>query len=166
MSQVKHVMSDSKFNMWRACVAAISLDGNIATQEKIWITKKAKEVAFSNEQISILEEDLKNPVDIKEIIPLITDKKDLAFLLHQVRVIGNIDGHYDDAEKSAFKEIEKVVMSGLDLDSIQSEIELLEKESYHEDKLYKTTNHHSVFEALHKNLLKFFNPGDYKFPKE
>ena len=163
---MSNVMSDSKFNMWRACVAAITLDGSIATEEKLWITKKAKEVSFSNDQLQILEDDLKNPVDLKDLIPLITEKKDLAFLLHQVRVIGNIDGDYDESEKKAFKEIESVVMAGLDLKSIRSEIELIEKESYHEEIIYDSKNQHSLFESLYKNLMKVINPGDYKFPKK
>lgn len=159
-------LSESKFNMWRACVAVIAIDGELAKEEKVWLAERAKAVPFSKEQIKTLETELQNPIDISTIIPLITEKKDLAFLLHQIRVLGNIDGTYDETEKEAFKNVEKVVLHGLDLKGIQSEIESIEKESYHEDKVYEANNKGSIFESISKSFMKTINKGDYDFPDE
>jgi hypothetical protein len=152
--------------MWRACVAVITIDGELAKEEKLWLAERAKIVSFSKEQIQILETELQNPVDISTIVPLITDKKDLAFLLHQIRVLGNIDGNYDEAEKAAFKGVEKIVLKGLDLKGIQAEVETIEKESYHEDNLYKSNNKASTFESISNGFMKMLNKGDYNYPDE
>ena len=157
-------LTDSKFNMWRACVAVITIDGELAKEEKIWLAERAKVISFSKEQIKTLETELQNPVDISTIIPLITEKKDLAFLLHQIRVLGNIDGSYDESERAAFKNVEKIVLGGIDLKGMQAEVEALEKDSYHEDIVHNSTNKASIFESISNGFMKMVNKGDYDFP--
>ncbi|WP_127716869.1 TerB family tellurite resistance protein [Halobacteriovorax sp. HLS] len=164
MSQLKNEISDSKFNMWRACLAIISIDGRHSEEEKLWLSERARIVKFSKEQLETLERELKKPVDIESILPLITDKKDLAFLMHQIRVIGNIDGLYDEDEKAAFKKVESIVMKGIDLTSIEKEVQKMEDESYHEDVVYKSGNSASYLENWFLGFKKWINPGDYKEP--
>ena len=81
-------------------------------------------------------------------------------MLHQVRVLGNIDGDYDETEKAAFKAVEKVVLNGLDLKGLQAEVETLEKDSYHKDVVFKSNNKASIFESISNGFLKMINKDD------
>ena len=64
MSLIK--MTESKFQMWRACVAAIWLDGKISKEELKWAKDRIQALAFSPEQKTIIE----NVPGIKKVILL------------------------------------------------------------------------------------------------
>jgi hypothetical protein len=162
---LKSSLTESKFNMWRACIAILVIDNKLDSKEKDWFEAKLKHIPFNDEQLSRLHNDLVDKVSFLEIIPAITDKRDRAFLLHQIRVLGHIDGRFDESERSAFKNLEKIIIEKLDVEGIRAEIEALEVSSYHEDEVYKVDNEHSAVEGLYKSFLKFLNPGDYKFPE-
>ncbi len=163
---LKKSLTDSKFQMWRGCMAIILIDGKIDPKEEDWIEKKLKLIPFSAEQMTILLRDIKTGVQLSHLIPLITDKRDRAFLLHNIRVLGHIDGHFDNKEKEAFKNLENQILKGLDLDAISLEIEEMEKESYNENEVFKVDNEAVVSERLLKSFMKFISPGDYKFPTD
>lgn len=162
---LKQSLTDSKFNMWRACIAILVIDNRLDDKEKSWFEAKLKHIPFSEEQLAVLHADLANRVSFRDILPEISDKRDRAFLLHQIRVLGHIDGRFDESEKEAFKTLEKIILEKLDVEGIRAEIEALEIASYHEDEVYKVDNEHSAVEDLYKSFLKFLNPGDYKFPE-
>ena len=52
------LMSKSKFNMWRACVAAVHLDKLVTTQERNWVKDKTRSLTLSNDLRLILIADL------------------------------------------------------------------------------------------------------------
>lgn len=162
MSLIK--MTESKFQMWRACIAAIWLDGKISKEELKWAKDKIQTLAFSPEQKIIMENDLTHGLDFAEACGRIGDKVDRAFLLHMLRVLGHIDKDFSTKEKEAYNALEKIVLSKLDLKEIAAQIEKMEFESYHEDVVYKNYNKDSMFENIVNALLRFTNPGDYKLP--
>jgi len=72
---LKKSLTQSKFQMWRGCFALIIIDGVISPEEKTWFEEKLKLIPFSDSEVQILKDDLKNATDIEEIIPLITSSK-------------------------------------------------------------------------------------------
>jgi len=162
---VKDELTESKFNMWRACVAILIIDNNLDDKEKSWFESKLQQIPFSTEQLDILRDDLRSGLRFEEIIEKVADRRDKAFLLHQVRVLGHLDGNFDKFERDAFVKLETIILKKLDLEGIRSEIEELDKSSYHEDEVYKSHNESSAIEGLYKSFLKFINPGEYKFPE-
>lgn len=160
------LIDDSKFNMWRGCVAIIFLDKLVSPEERIWVEEKIKKLPLSDEQRNILKKDLETGVDIESILPKITNKVDIAFLVNTFRVLANIDKNFSPAEKTAFNQLEAHVLKGLNLSSISLDADLAEHESYHEGEVYKNYNSSSLFERTFNGLMKSLNPGDYKTPKK
>lgn len=159
-------MTESKFNMWRACVSAVHLDNKVTTEERAWVEEKIRILPFSKEQKEIIFEDLKNGKSFEVSFKKITDKVDLAFLLNTLRVISYLDKDFSEIEKINFKNLEDIVLKGIDLKAIENEIKAMEIQSYHEDEVYKNANKFSIFEKIHHSFMRFLNPGDYKFPPE
>lgn len=157
--------NDSKFNMWRACIGVIWIDGKIDEKEEKWIKDKIKNLQFTDEQRSILESDLKGNINLSSVLSKITDKKDRAFLAHQIRVIAHLDKDLCERERKLLDNWRQIVLKGVDLDLMNEIIAEDEKASYHEDEVYKVNNKHSIFERIHRKIQKTVNPGDYKFPE-
>ena len=158
--------NDSKFHMWRACIGAIWADGVLDESEKSWIMERIDGLNFTPEQKEILLDDLKGNMDINLILSKISDRKDRAFLAHQIRVIGHLDNDFSEHEKKMYNSWKDHVLKGVDLVELEKVIEEDEKASYHEDEVYKVYNKKSMFEKIDKGMRRILNPGDYKFPKE
>ena len=54
-------------------------------------------------ELAIAFKDLVENVNFGEILPQISDKKDKAFLIHQMRVISHLDTIYSSEEKRHLK---------------------------------------------------------------
>ena len=158
--------NESKFNMWRACIGVIWIDGIVGSEEEKWILDKISNLKFTDEQKQTLLSDLENNINFEEVLSKITDKKDRAFLAHQIRVISHLDNDFSSEEKELLENWNRLVLNGVDLKELEGVISILERESYSEDEIYKVGNKHSLFENVHKSFQKFVNPGDYKFPKD
>ena len=166
MNMLKNSLTDSKFHMWRACMGIIHLDRVVTSEEKQWAEEKIKYIPFSKEQEAILQNDLDNGVALSSLIPKITDKKDLAFLLHQIRTIGHVDGDFGKQEREAFDQLEEAIMKNLDIEALEKVIEKMEFDSYKEDEVFKLTNKDSKLEKVLRNAQKFINPGDSLLKKK
>jgi uncharacterized membrane protein YebE (DUF533 family) len=66
-------MPESKFNMWRSCVAAVHLDGLVSKEERKWVEEKIQKLPVSAEQILILMADLESSGNFEEAFSKITD---------------------------------------------------------------------------------------------
>lgn len=157
-------MNDDKFNLWRATFALVHLDGKVTKQEVEWAKERLKSLPLTDEQKHILVADFKAKKGLEHFLEAVTNKADRAFLLHQVRVISNMDGEYSTEEKEFFKSLEAKIMNGINLDPLVNEVVRMEKEDYREDKVYSVDNEHSFFEQMAMGFLRFINSGDYKRP--
>lgn len=158
------VIDDSKFSMWRACIGVIYLDKKVTKEEKKWAEEKFEALNFSEEQKAILVNDLANGVAIESLHDKITDKRDMAFLLHMMRVISNLDNNFSSEEKAAYQKLENSIMKKIDVQKITNEVKAIEVASYHEDEVYRNNNPASFLEGLFNAFRKYLNPGDYKLP--
>jgi hypothetical protein len=159
-------MEESKFNLWRACFSFCFVDGFLAPKENEWIESKLSTLAFSDDQLKILTQDLKNPPAIEKILPLIKSPADRGFLVNHIRVLSKLDGDLSPEEKQKIQDLLKIITSQIDMKAMNDIIAQDEKASYHEDEVYKVHNKHSFAEALIMNLMKKINPGDYKMPTD
>jgi hypothetical protein len=159
-------MDNSKFHLWRACFVFCSIDGVIEEVEKKWIKEKKLKLNFTPEQRIIISNDETHAPKISDLIPLITKKSDLGFLVSQMRVLASLDGYFHPEEEAKYKKIKEVVLGNIDLVALNEIIKEDERESYHEDEVYKVYNEDSIFEKSLRKIQKVLNPGDYKFPSE
>lgn len=158
-------INSSKFHMWRGCIACIYLDGKVSDEERRFALERMQNLPLTPEQRKTIESDFINGCKIENFLPHITEKADRAFLLHQLRVISHLDGFFSPEEKKAYAELEQKILSNIDLKKAKAEVESIEIESYHENKVFETYNKSSIFEAAVNNFQKMVNKGDYKFPK-
>lgn len=158
--------NDSKFHMWRACIGVVWIDGDVDAAEEKWVKDKIEKLKFTPEQKEILYQDLKHNIDFALVLSKITDKRDRAFLAHQMRRIGHLDEVYCEHERNLFNEWNDMILDGLDLQALEQIIAEDEKASYHEDEVFKTHNKHSIFERMHMSAKKILNAGDYVDPKK
>jgi hypothetical protein len=159
-------MEDSKFNLWRACFSFCFIDGFLNEEEELWIETKLDSLAFTQDQLRILIQDLKSPPAIDQLLPLITKPSDRGFLVNHIRQVAHLDKDVSKAEKEKIDSVLKLILSKVDLKELNLAVATDETASYHEDEVYKVHNKHSFVEALIKDLSKKINPGDYKFPKD
>jgi hypothetical protein len=147
-------VTESKFNMWRACVAAVHIDKVVTPEEKKWVEDKIKSLPFTDEQKKLLNADLSNGADFEEAYKRITDKKDLAFLLNTLRVIAYLDKNFDKTEKESFNKLEAIILKGLDLKKITAEVEELRIKLEAENKIVKSRPGASPLEHLYDTFMK------------
>lgn len=148
-------MTDSKFNMWRSCVAAVHLDNVVTPEERQWVEEKLKSLPFTNDQRQILKDDLEKGSNFEESFKKITDKKDLAFLLNTLRVISYLDHDFSVAEKKSFNNLEAIVLKGVNLERITAEVEAIREHSFSKEEVYKDYNSASKFEHIFHAFMKF-----------
>ncbi|MBT5095774.1 MAG: hypothetical protein HOM21_16095, partial [Halobacteriovoraceae bacterium] len=125
--------------------------------ERIWVSEKLANLKLTVDQKAILRSDFENGITIESVVKEITEKKDLAFLLHMVRTIGHLDSDFSSEEKQAFQDLEAKITGNLDLAEISEQIEKMEIASYHKNEVYKTYNKDSLFESMTNAFLKFIN---------
>jgi hypothetical protein len=140
---INQSVNDSKFNMWRACVAVVHLDQVVTPEERKWVEEKLRILPLTNDQRLILIRDLEIGNNFQECFNKITDKVDKAFLLNTLRVIAHLDHSFSQVEKDAFKKIESLIMRDLNITEITKQVELLGLQS-----AKKPSDKKSVFESL------------------
>jgi hypothetical protein len=144
-------VNDSKFNMWRASMAVIYIDGSVSKEEEAWAESKIADLPFSDQQREIMHGDLAEGLKIETVLPLITHKPDLAFLLHLIRTIGHLDGCFGVEEKKSFENLEQQITKGLDLGSLEKEVHRMEEHS-NLSKKEENLNKSSFFENTINNF--------------
>jgi tellurite resistance protein len=148
------VYNESKFNMWRACFAALWADGKLTSEEREWALKKINTLRFTDEQKQALLEELETQADFLSIVEKVTNKSDRAFLAHQIRVISHLDGHFSPEEKELLENWRSVVMQGVEDSKIK---ELLALDALdEEERADEVANKSSLFERAFRTAQKFF----------
>ncbi len=115
-------ITDSKFNAWRACIGIILLDKVVTDSERNWVNDRMKTIAFTDEQKNILSSDLKNGLDLNQVLTLVTDNKDKAFLVDMIRYVGNLDKNFSNEEREVYKKIEKEILGNKEFENIEKNI--------------------------------------------
>lgn len=149
---INQSVNDSKFNMWRACVAVVHLDLVVTPEERKWVEEKIRTLPLSNDQRLILIRDLEIGNNFEDCFAKITDKVDKAFLLNTVRVISYLDHSFSQVEKDSFKKLESIILKDLDIDEITKQVEHLGLKSVHENKDKK-----SIMESITSAFDNFLN---------
>ncbi|MDD0853593.1 hypothetical protein HBN50_10810 [Halobacteriovorax sp. GB3] len=119
---MSYPMTESKFNMWRGTIALAYIDSELTKEERSWIQDHLRKIPFSQSQWEILAKDLEEGLKLDDILPLITEPKDRAFLLNFANQLFREDGIVP-IEKKTYENLEKKIMQGIDILSITNKIE-------------------------------------------
>ena len=123
-------MDENKFLMWRACFAILNLDGPASDEERTWAENLIFDQSFSPEQEKQLQNDLYDQNKFDAIFDQLTSPADKSYVLHMVRTLGNIDGHYSESEKAAFQRVQDKINASIDIADIKKKAdEIVDKRS-------------------------------------
>lgn len=151
------VYDDSKFNVWRACIGIIWIDGIVQTEERDWIEDRIEKLRFTDEQREILKQDLANNINFEEVFSKITRPADRGFLVHQIRVISHMDSDFSPKERALLQKWNDFVMKRVDMDEVLADITQAQAE--HDEEMEaeqeEEFDRHSFFDRLIGDLEDF-----------
>ncbi len=111
-------VSESAFYMWRTLISVAHAD-NIVTDEEIeFIANIMDDVKFSDQQTSILKDDIVNAKDVNEMFKGISDPKDRVRFFNFVRDLVWIDGDFDSQEQSVMIKLYQQNMKSTNIDDL------------------------------------------------
>ncbi len=107
--------------MWRTAIALAHSDHTLSEEEVELIRRYSRKFDFSEAERAQLEADFATAVEVDEVFPGITDKRDRAHLINFARVLFHIDGEFSEAEKKIHSLIREQHLATIDLDKVLEE---------------------------------------------
>lgn len=92
-------VSESQFYMWRTLFAVAHADEIVTKEEIEFMAHVLEDVNFSDEQTSILKDDIVNAKDIEMMFKGITDQDDRVRFFDFARDLVWVDGDFGSAEQ-------------------------------------------------------------------
>lgn len=138
-------VNESHFYMWRALFALAHADDEVHDNEVRFMAEALEDVDFSEAQRVILNNDMHEPKDVREMYSRISDAKDQALFFKYARELVWADGSFDQREKDLLMELQKAHVQGVNLNDIVGSVELeiegddAGSESVHADLRQKST---------------------------
>jgi hypothetical protein len=104
------MVSDSRFNMWRAVVAVAHADSHVDPAEQDFVNKYLATVPFTDAQKATLNEDLQTPQDVDAMFDKIAEKVDQSDFFEFARGLLWSDGDYEQQEERLFEHLNSTQM--------------------------------------------------------
>ncbi len=115
-------ISESRLYMWRAVIAIVHADHVVTPEEKELAESYLANVPFSEDQKTILQEDLLEAQNIEEMFNQITEPVDQAEFFGFARLMVWCDGDYDRQEEEIFSRLKDIQMSRIDPEALKNMI--------------------------------------------
>lgn len=123
------MLTDSKFNMWRAVFAIAHADHEVTSDEKEMMLNTLEKLILSNEQRAVLKEDIYipgNPIDLFEKITELDDR--IEFFKYSKQMMW-ADDQYSSKEQNVMIKLKTIHQQKLDLEDMVGRVPLqLEEE--------------------------------------
>lgn len=126
------MQSESKLALWRSAISIAHADGKITNSERALIHDFLQSHDFSPEQVAILDKDLAGGVRIEDVFSLITDHRDRAHLINFARVLVNVDGDFDDAERKIMEHITAAHAEAINLKKVLADSRVEARKIYNQ----------------------------------
>lgn len=95
----EHIVSESRFYMWRAVFAMAHVDGKVSADEIVFATRYLDKAPFTEAQKDILREDLQAPQGVGEMLMHVTELSDQADFFQFSHMLAWKDGDYSAQEE-------------------------------------------------------------------
>lgn len=113
-------LSESRFYMWRAVVAMAHADDVVKPHEVNFILENTQNVIMTEEQRSVLTEDLRRPVPMQRVFDRITNPRDKEDFFHLARALSWSDGDFDETEQALLRQLRGLSLSEEDEETMNS----------------------------------------------
>lgn len=99
------VITESEFFMWRAIFAFAYVDNTLSIEEQELLHSYLANVPFSNTQLIILKDDLRNPKDVSDLYKHITRPEDKTRFCVLARALAWCEGDVSEQEKAILRKM-------------------------------------------------------------
>lgn len=117
-------ITDSQFYMWRTLFAMAHVDNTVSDEEVRFMAEALEDIPFSDEQESILRDDIKHPKDVGEMFGRISDDKDQAKFFEFAQKMVWVDGDYGKEEQEIMLKLQSQHIQTVDVDNLVGNIDL------------------------------------------
>ena len=117
-------ISDSQFYMWRTLFAVAHADDVVTDEEVRFMAEALEDIPFSDEQQTILNDDVKHAQDIKVMFAGVTDVHDQASFFKFAHELVHIDGDYGAEEQEIMLKLQELHLQSADLDDLVGSVAL------------------------------------------
>ncbi|MFN3701364.1 MAG: TerB family tellurite resistance protein [Alphaproteobacteria bacterium] len=117
-------VTESQFYMWRTLFAIAHADDIVTSEEVRYLSEALADIPFSEEQKTVLQQDISTPQDIEEMFDKIVDAKDQAAFFNFARQLVWVDGDYGEAEQKIMLKLKQSHIKNVDVDNLIGKVEL------------------------------------------
>lgn len=111
-------ITDSQFYIWRALFAVAHADNVVTDEEVKFMAHVMDEVDFSEDQASLLKDDLHHAKNAEEMFLKITDQKDREQFFELARDLVWVDGDFDAQEQTVMVQLHKLHIREINVDTL------------------------------------------------
>jgi hypothetical protein len=150
-------LTDSQFYMWRTLFAISHADGVVSNEEIRFMVEALEDIPFSDEQKTLLKDDIKSPRDPVEMFSQISDVRDQAKFFQFARGMVYADGDYGKAEQELLLKLEKIHVKRPDLEKLIGQVDLeLEDSATPSEPAPKKQKKTDILSSFRKKFLEDF----------
>jgi uncharacterized membrane protein YebE (DUF533 family) len=117
-----HGLNESRFNMWRAVVVMAHADSVVKPHEINFIVENTRNLPMTEEQRSMLAEDIRKPGAMQSVFDKITSPRDKEDFFHLARAICWSDGDFDDSEQALLDHLKSLALAVEDHKAMKSSL--------------------------------------------
>ncbi len=117
-------VSDSLFYMWRTLFALAHADEVVTSEEVRFMAEALEDIAFSEEQRHILNDDIRYAQDIEDMFIKVTDLSDQAYFFELAREMVWKDGEYGEEEQAIMLKLQTIHVQDVNLDDLVGNVDL------------------------------------------
>ncbi len=152
-------ISESRFQMWRTVVALAHTDHKVVPEERDLVDNYLGHLPFSEDQKSILREDLEAAQDVADMFDAIDEPSDRGEFFQFARIMVWSDGDLDAQEDRLFERLKGTQMARLNEPNLEemirdsresAEIRRLQQDETFRREARESTGIGAVFRAAFK----------------
>lgn len=117
-------ITDSQFQMWRAVFAMAHADGTVSGGEVEYMSEVLTDMPFSEEQVTVLKDDINNPKDIVAMFEAIPDPKHQAQFFEFAHKMVWADGAYTAHEQDILLKLQSAHIKSVNIDDLVGKVNL------------------------------------------
>ena len=149
-------INKDEFYMWRTLFAMVHADHKVREQEMYFMAEAIESIPFTEEQVSILKDDIYTPKNIMNIFSHVQSTELEARFFKFAHKLVWIDGEYHEEEQAIMIELLRTHIHKMDFDQLIKNIDL-----EFEQTALSNTDHKpcDVKKWLHSFKSEFFSKG-------
>lgn len=121
---VNNEMSESRFYMWRTLFAVAHADDVVTDEEIEFMARTLEDIDFTDEQTSILKDDIVHPQNVEEMFRGMSDQTDRKEFFDLARKLVWVDGEFGVPEQGVMVNLLKNHFKDVDFDQLVGNVSL------------------------------------------